>query len=144
MDQIALVGQPRRMETGRSSDTDLLDAWREASRAADLAARLALGAAEAAEQAQEDAEAADDIATMAEATAEAAERAALAARRAARRAALLAERLRTSRLGEAEELAQEARDRESDAGDRYHDSECSAHRGGNGSEAASQHRDEGG
>ena len=126
------------METGRSSATDLLDAWREASRAADLAARLALSATEAAEQAEEDAEAADDIAMMAEATAEAAERAALAARRAARRAALLAERLRTSRLDEAEGLAQEARDRESEAGNRFHERERAAHQGGNGREAPSR------
>ena len=71
--------------------TNLLEQWREATRAADLAERLARLALESADLADEEALASEEIATLAEAAAESAARAATTARAAAERAKTLAD-----------------------------------------------------
>src|SRR5512142_443433 len=67
--------------------TDLINAWRDAAQAADLADRLAHEAHEASERADGRADVASRIAILAEATASAAQRAAVSARDAAGHAA---------------------------------------------------------
>jgi hypothetical protein len=118
---------------------DLLTAWRDATRAAELADRLAQMAAEAAETADRSAMASEDIAKMAERAAKAADRAATSAREAARRAAALATESRERRLVDADMLASRARAEESAARDAYHRGETEArdrHVQGMGSEPA--------
>lgn len=98
---------------------DLLDAWRDASRAAELAERLAEAAAQAAEVAEAGASAAEEIADLAEAAASSAEHAAQAARAAAVKARGLASGSRDVDLTTAESAAEMAREVETAARDRY-------------------------
>jgi multidrug efflux pump subunit AcrA (membrane-fusion protein) len=76
------------------STSDLLDAWREAMRAAELAERLARLAEAAAEDADESAAASEEIARLAERAAVAAANAAQSARNSADRTASIAKERR--------------------------------------------------
>ena len=105
---------------------DLLTAWRDATRAAELADRLAQMAAEAAATADRSAMASEDIAKMAERAAKAADRAAKSAREAARRAAALAMESRERRLVDADLLVATARAEEAAAREAYHRGESEA------------------
>jgi hypothetical protein len=108
------------------STADLLSAWRDATRAAELADRLAKLASEAADTADRSAMASEDIAKMAERAARAAERAAVSARAAAKRAADFAAETRATRLRDADEVVSRARADEAAARDAYHRSETTA------------------
>jgi hypothetical protein len=105
------------------SASDLLEQWREATRAAELAARLAQIAAESAEQAERGAVAADEIAELAGQAAQAAERAATVARQAAERARAFATDSRDTREVSAVKTAADALSQEAAARDRYHEAE---------------------
>jgi len=105
---------------------DLLTAWRDATRAAELADRLAQMAADAAETADRSAMASEEIAKMAERAARAADRAALSARDAAKRAADLARESRERRLLDADTLVTNARAEEAAAREAYHQRESEA------------------
>ena len=85
------------MDEERKSTGELLEAWRNATRAAELADSLASNASDASGLADEAAVAAEQIAKLAEKAARAAERAALTARDAATRATELARRSREKR-----------------------------------------------
>jgi hypothetical protein len=101
---------------------ELLDAWRDATRAAELAERLATVALEAAQHADRTALTSEEIVTLADAAASAAERAAVTAREAATRArhdATAFLRLDT----EAADRAAAARAVAAEARDRYEDGE---------------------
>ena len=82
------------MDEAVVSTADLLDAWREATRAAELAERLARYAEATAEDADESAAATEEIAQLAERAAGAATNAAQSARNAANRTAVLAKERR--------------------------------------------------
>ena len=102
---------------------DLLDAWREASRAAELAERLASLALDAAEQADANALASEEIANLADEALRSAEHAADIARKAATRARELASQTRLGRLAEADEAVRQAHAIDIAARDRYHSAE---------------------
>lgn len=106
----------------------LLEQWREATRAAQLAERLAELARASVERADRDALAADDIAQMAEQTATHAERAARVAREAAVRAATFAAEERGDRLNEADHAVGATSAGETEARERYHEAEAEARR----------------
>ena len=114
------------MEDDTLSTGDLLEQWREATRAAELAERLAKMAAESVERSDRDAAAAAEIARMADRAATSAEEAAKAAREAATRAQSFAEENRGARLADADETVVSARAEEVAARDRYHDAEREA------------------
>jgi hypothetical protein len=101
---------------------DLLEAWRDATRAADLARRLAEVAAAASAAAERDAAEAEEVAALAEATAQAAEGAAQKARATATRMHDAAEGAR-GEGGRGAAVAAEADQAESSARDRYHEAE---------------------
>jgi hypothetical protein len=105
---------------------ELLEQWREATRAADLAERLAELARSSVERSDRDALAATEIARMAERAAKHAERAARVARGAATRAAAFAAENRSGRLADAEDAVSTTRDAEVVARDRYHRGEAAA------------------
>lgn len=105
------------------STSDLLNAWRDATRAAELAERLAALAADAAEAADRNALASEEIAAMAEEASLAAERAFHRAREIAAKARELAGHVRGGRLGDADATLAAARQGEVDARDRYHQRE---------------------
>jgi hypothetical protein len=105
---------------------ELLEQWRDATRAAELAERLAQLAAEGAERADQNAAAAEEIARMAERAAKAAERAAVSARKAATRAATFARESRAGRLADADQTLVDTRAEEAAARDRFHDAEQAA------------------
>ena len=105
--------------------SDLLNAWREATRAADLAERLATLAAETARRATVSADTAEEIAAMAERAAESAAAAADRARAAAREARQAAENDQGATV-EAERIQAGTRDFEAAARDAYHDAEADA------------------
>ena len=107
---------------------DLLTAWRDAIRAAELAERLVTAATQAASQADVRALGSADIAALAERAAEAADRAAERARAAATEAAELAAFLRDSGIPGAEANVADMRRIETDAA-AYHDAEVRARRG---------------
>ena len=107
------------------STGELLDAWRDASRAAELAERLAEVARNAVDKGERDAASTEEIATLAEEVAASASRAAAAAREAARIAASEALSLREGLEG-ADRSATDARTAEGSARDRYHDAESDA------------------
>ena len=107
------------------STEDLLEQWREATRAAQLAERLAKLAASSVERADQAAAGAAEIAQMAERTAQSAEHAAQAARRAADLAASIATEARTG-AGADEQSVVDARVDEASARDRYHEAERQA------------------
>jgi hypothetical protein len=108
------------------STAELLTAWRDATRAAELADRLAQLASEAADTADRSALASEDIAKMAERTAKASDRAATSARAAAKRAAEFAADTRTSRLRDADDVVRSARAEEAAARHAYHRRETAA------------------
>ena len=105
---------------------ELLQTWREATKAAELAERLALAAVRAAERAEADRTAAEEVANLAEAAAASAQRAAEAARSAALRAQAAAERLRTVEVTDADSALEASQLAEADARDRYHEAEREA------------------
>jgi hypothetical protein len=114
------------------STRDLLDAWRDASRAAELAERLAEVARSAVDKGERDAASSAEIATLAEDVAASATRAAAAAREVARIAADEATSLRAGLEG-ADQSAGDARTVEGTARDRYQEAESDArhrHEGG--------------
>lgn len=106
------------MDDERPTNAELLDAWRDTTRAAELAERLARMAADSAEQADENAIAYEEIADMAEAAKDAAERAASNARQAAHRARERATTARDVHLRDADHAAS-ARADETAARTRY-------------------------
>lgn len=114
------------MEDDRPTTASLLEAWREATRAAELADRLAALAVEVADQADSNALASEEIATMAEQASEAAERAAQKARYVATKARELAGSSRQGRLTSASEAATGTRADEVAAQERYHQRENEA------------------
>ena len=102
---------------------ELLDAWREASRAAELADRLAELAHTSAERADINATNAEEVATLAEQVAEAAAKAATRARAAAKEARAVARKSQDGPLTNAEREQTGTREGESHARDAYHDAE---------------------
>ena len=105
---------------------ELLEKWREATRAAELAKRLAEAALETAERADKSAVASEDIAKMAERAAEAAADAAAIARRAADEATAFANDIGGTRLRNANELVDATAEQQGVAKDAYHDAEKEA------------------
>ena len=105
---------------------ELLEQWREATRAAELAERLAKMAAESVERSDQNAKGAQEIARMAERAARSAERAAKSARAAAERAARFAGDNRGERLADANDAVAQTRQEEAAARDRYHEAEAAA------------------
>ena len=105
---------------------ELLEQWREATRAAELAERLARLAQTSVERADRDAVAAQEIARMAERAAKHAERTARIARDAADRAQAFAAENRSGYLSETEQAVVSTRDEETAARDRYHAAEQAA------------------
>ncbi len=104
----------------------LLEEWREAARAAELAERLAELAKASVERSDKGAAAAEEIAGLAERAARHAERAARVARDASNHAAAFARDNRSGRLADADWAAVSARDAEIAAGERYHEAERQA------------------
>ena len=107
------------MDDDRPTTAELLEAWRDTTRAAELAERLARLAADAAEQADQNAAEYEQIAEMADAAKVAAERAASNARKAASEARYRARQTRDVRLREANQTVTDARASEGVARDRY-------------------------
>ncbi|HET7027246.1 MAG TPA: hypothetical protein VFI28_06110 [Candidatus Limnocylindrales bacterium] len=114
------------MEEEELTTQDLLEEWRDATRAAELAERLAKLAAESAERADQASQGAEEIARMAERAARAIERAARSARKAADRAATFARDNRVVRLADANASVVATRAEEVRARDRYHEAEHEA------------------
>jgi hypothetical protein len=104
------------------STTDLLDAWREALRAAELAERLARLAEATAEDADESAAASEEIAQLAEKAAVAATNAAQSARNAANRTASIAKGRRDG-VSHAQDIEHGTRQAETSAKVEYHRAE---------------------
>ena len=113
---------------------DLLSAWRDAVRAADLAERLAVVASEAAARADVRASDAEEIATLAEHVAEAASQAALRARAVATETARVAHELRTGDTAASADSVT-SRERQVAAGQAYHDAEARSRDGHGENEA---------
>jgi len=107
---------------------DLLVAWRDASRAAELAERLASLASEAADQADASLAKTEGDRTFAEATAEAAQRAAQRARAAANQAADLARERRERHLRDADDRHTASLAAETEARQEYERSEADGRR----------------
>jgi hypothetical protein len=105
---------------------ELLEQWREATRAAELAERLAKLAQQSVERSDRDAVAAQEIAKIAERAAKHAERTARIAREASNRALEFASENREGYLAEADATVVSARDEETAARQRYHDAERTA------------------
>jgi ABC-type transporter Mla subunit MlaD len=101
------------------STANLLDAWREAVRAAELAERLARLAEATAKDADESAQASEEIAQLAERAADAASNAAQSARNAANRTASLAKDRRDG-VSYAQDTERGTRQVETTAKDDYH------------------------
>jgi hypothetical protein len=108
------------------SPAELLSAWHDATRAAELARRLAEVAEALAEAAEHDAAAAEEVAALAETAAIAAEAAAAKARASADRMRSVPETGRSKGRQDAAAAVAEAGDMESSARDRYHDAEREA------------------
>jgi hypothetical protein len=108
------------------STAELLEAWRDATRASELAERLAKIASDAADRAEDNAAAAHEVAALAGEAAATAERAAETARQAAHRATEVALRQRTdSDRGIA--AVTDAQHVEGEAAERYHGAEREAY-----------------
>ena len=105
---------------------DLLNAWRDATRATELAERLADAAAEAAHSADITAEAAEEVAAMAERTATMAMAAAERARGAASHARRIAVAVHDGRVHDAEDVMANNRANEDGARVAYHQAEDEA------------------
>jgi hypothetical protein len=106
--------------------SELLEQWREATRAAELAERLAKLAQQSVERSDRDAVAAQEIAKIAERAAKHAERTARIAREASDRALDFAKENRSSYLGDAQDAVTDTRQEEAAARDRYHAAEKAA------------------
>lgn len=115
---------------------DLLEKWREATRAAELAKRLAEAALETAQRADRSAVASEDIAKMAERAAQAAADAAAIARQAADEANAFASDIRGTRLRNAKEVVEVTGVHEGEARNAYHDAANEAHERLGGAESA--------
>lgn len=113
-----------------ATTADLLTAWRDAIRAAELAERLAIAATDAAAQADVRASGSAEIATLADRAAEASTRAAERARTAATEATELAASLRGTGIPAAEANVTDMRRIETAAAAAYHDAEEQARRDG--------------
>ena len=112
-----------RVDEERLTTADLLEQWREATRAAELAERLAKLARTSVERSDRDSVAAQEIAKIAERAARHAERTAKIAREASDRALAFASENRAGYLAEAEATADDTRQEEMAARDRYRDAE---------------------
>ena len=108
------------------STADLLEKWREATRAAELAKRLAESALEAAERADRNAVASEEIADMAERAASASTEAARTARKAANAAKDYAAETSGPRLDNARGAVGVTETLETSARDAYHEAEAEA------------------
>jgi hypothetical protein len=108
------------------STGELLEQWREATRAAELAERLAKLAQQSVERSDKDSLAAQEIARIAERAAKLAERTAKIAREAAERSMAFAKENRSGYLAEAEATLVGTREEEASARARYHDAERAA------------------
>lgn len=104
---------------------ELLEQWREATRAAELAARLAKMAADSVDRTEKGASAAEELAQLAERAAEAASAAAETARRAADQAAELARQSVADRTRD-DKVTTAAEGLEEQARERYHEAEREA------------------
>ena len=124
------VVHPERVFDEPVTTADLLTAWRDAIRAAELAERLAVAATDAASQADVRASGSEEIAALAERAAEAATRAAERARTAAAEAAQLAASLRGMGIPAAEANVTDMRRIETDAAAAYRDAEQHGRRDG--------------
>jgi hypothetical protein len=107
------------------STAELLEQWREAIRASELAARLAKIAADSVERTAKDATASEELARLAERAAAAANQAADTARKAANLAAELSRQSVVDQTRDDKTLA-DAQDDENFARDRYHKAESDA------------------
>lgn len=120
------IGRFSAMLDDMPTTSELLEFWRDASRAAQLARRLTEIAEEAVVRAETEATGAEEIAALAEATAASAETAAARARAAADRLRAVADDAKGSGRSEATAaLAQAVKD-EDDARDHYHVAEREA------------------
>jgi hypothetical protein len=123
------VGRVRRAKIGAVQDevttADLLTAWREASRAAELAERLARMALETAERADAQALASEEIAALAREAAESATRAADFSTSATSRPRVLPRTSRASQIQAAEQAVVGAH-AEQEAKRLYHEAEADA------------------
>ena len=106
--------------------SELLEQWREATRAAELAERLAKLAQMSVERSDRDSKAAHEVAKIAESAARHAERAAKIAREASNRAIAFAAENREGYLAEADAAVVTSRDEEAAARERYHTAEHAA------------------
>lgn len=106
--------------------SELLHAWPETTRAAELAQRLADNALATSERADQEAAAAEELAILAERAAQAAENAARSARTAATRLAAFAQASRETGLPEARATLEDAERAERHARDMYHEREREA------------------
>lgn len=106
--------------------SELLEQWREATRAAELAERLAKLAKTSVERSDRDLIGAQEIAKIAERAAKHAERAAKIAREAAERATAFAAENRSGYLADAEAAVVSTREEEAAARGRYHEAEAAA------------------
>jgi hypothetical protein len=104
---------------------DLLEQWREAIRASELAARLAKMAAESVERTAREATAAEELAKLAERASEAASEAAARARRAADLAVQMASQSNSERSRD-DEASMAAQRLEDEARTKYHEAEAAA------------------
>ncbi len=116
-------GNAARVDEEVLTTQDLLEQWREATRAAELAERLAKLAVESAARADQGAFGAEEIARMAERAAKAAEQAARSARKAADRAATFARENRAGTLADADRSVVDTRAEEVTAQERYREAE---------------------
>ena len=105
---------------------ELLERWRDATRAAEIAERLAALAEASVARADRDAIAAQEIARLAQRAAKHAERTARIAREAAARATSFAAENRERHLADAETAVTSTRAQEAAARDRFQESEAAA------------------
>lgn len=103
---------------------DLLNAWRDAVRAAELAERLATAAAKAADDADQRAVVSAELAELAEQAAAAASRAAARAAAAAKEATALAKALRQDGLAEAQHTVEASKANAAEARIAFHEAEA--------------------
>ena len=119
-------GEDARVDDEVLTTQDLLEQWREATRAAELAERLANLAADSAASADQAAVGSEEIARMAERSAKAADRAALSARKAADQAATFPRENRAGTLADADQSVAATKAEETAAGERFHEAEHAA------------------
>ena len=112
-----------RMELDLMSTEELLQSWRDATKAAELAKRLAEVALRNAERAEADSNTAEEVATLAEDAAASAQRAAEAARAAAAKARNLATQMRNVGVADADQSVADTEAAEGAARSAYHEAE---------------------